>query len=181
MAHKVKNLIEDKHLKTNIHQIKCEQCSECPLHVYSNDNDVVIFGVGNIFADTILVLPSYDTKAKVNYTTILSIVEKAYYQIEHKDIYEECYVTRTIKCYDKSNYNLMQDAIKHCKEFLYYEVIKLKPRRIIIFDSKFDTTELEMNTFARIAHVINPGVMYYDNNKLKQTFMKQFKEALYDT
>lgn len=75
----------------------------------------------------------------------------------------------------------MQDAIKYCKEFLYYEVIKLKPRRIIIFDSKFDTTELEMNVFARIVHVISPGVMYYDNDKLKQTFMKQFKEALYDT
>lgn len=181
MVRKVKSLIEDKHIKTNIHQVKCKQCAECPLRIFSDDNNIVVFGVGNLFADTILVLPPYDVKAKIDYITMLSIIEKAYYDIEHKDIYEECYITRTVKCYDKSNYNLMQDAMIHCKEFLYYEIIKLKPRRIIIFDSKFDTTELEMNTLARIVRVISPGVMYYDNDKLKQTFMKQFKEVLYDT
>ena len=180
--HKIKNIdlaIEHIISKIKIQDAKC--CKDCPLKLYvSSDNDTIIFGVGNILTDTIMILPSYDVKAKIGYITMLQIVQNAYKDITGKELLEEVYVTRVIKCLNKTDFNLEKEAIKSCISNLYYEIGRITPRKVIIFDKQiYDFGLYRYNQGKYIVKtVINPGVMYYDNDALKDIFIKQLKEAL---
>lgn len=180
--HKVKNIdlaIEHIISKIKIQDAKC--CKDCPLKLYvSSDNDTIIFGVGNILTDTIMILPSYDVKAKIGYITMLQIVQDAYKNITGKELLEEVYVTRAIKCLNKTDFNLEKEAIKSCISNLYYEIGRITPRKLIIFDKQiYDFGLYRYNQGKYVVKtVISPGVMYYDNDALKDIFIKQLKEAL---
>lgn len=165
--------------KAKIKTAKC--CEYCPLKLYvSSDDDTIIFGVGNIITDTIMILPSYDVKAKIGYITMLQIVQDAYKDITGKELLEEVYVTRVIKCLNKTDFNLEREAIKSCLSNLYYEIVRITPRKLIIFDKQiYDFGLYRYNQGKYVVKtVISPGVMYYDNDALKEVFIKQFKEAL---
>ena len=180
--HKIKNIdlaIEHIISKIKIQDAKC--CKDCPLKLYvSSDNDTIIFGVGNILTDTIMILPSYDVKAKIGYITMLQIVQDAYKNITGKELLEEVYVTRAIKCLNKTDFNLEKEAIKSCIINLYYEIGRITPYKLIIFDKQiydFGLYRYNQEKYV-IKTVISPGVMYYDNDALKDIFIKQLKEAL---
>lgn len=180
--HKIKNIdlaIEHIISKIKIQDAKC--CKNCPLKLYvSSDNDTIIFGVGNILTDTIIILPSYDVKAKIGYITMLQIVQDAYKDITGKELLEEVYVTRAIKCLNKTDFNLEKEAIKSCISNLYYEIGRITPHKLIIFDKQiYDFSLYKYNQRKYVVKtVISPGVMYYDNDALKDIFIKQLKEAL---
>ena len=164
--------------KLNIQKAKC--CQYCPLRLYANKDDKIIFGVGNIITDTIMVLPSYDTKTKIGYNTILKIVEDSYKDITGKELLEEIYVTRTVKCFKRTDFNLEKEAIKSCFSNLFYEINRITPKKIIIFDKELYNFNLYSYVRGKydVRTVVSPGVMYYDNQNLKNIFIKQFKKAI---
>lgn len=167
-----------EHYTTNLNINSINVCSKCPLRIYADKDDKIILGVGNIITDTILVLPSYDVKAKIGYTTMLKILQDVYKDIKGIELLEDCYVTRSIKCLNKTDFNLEVIAIKSCITNLLYEIGRIAPRKIIIFDRilhDFTYNNITIKT------VISPGVMYYDNDNLKEIFMEQLKEALNDS
>lgn len=164
--------------KTKIKTAKC--CQSCPLKLYASDDDTIIFGTGNIITDTIMILPSYDVKAKIGYITMLQIVQDAHKDITGKELLEEMYVTRAVKCLNKTDFNLENEAIKSCLSNLFYEIGRITPKKLIIFDKQlydFGLYRCNEGKFT-VKTVISPGVMYYDNNALKNVFIKQLKEAL---
>lgn len=167
-----------EHIKTNliINAVKC--CSKCPIRIYAKQGETIVFGVGNITTDTIMVLPSYDINAKIGYNTILNILQKVYRDIKGTELLEDCYVTRTIKCLNKTDFNLEKDAIESCICNLYYEICRIRPKKIIMFDRAAD--DYVKPSIFSVKHVYSPGVMYYDNQTLKDNFIKQLKEALND-
>lgn len=171
----VEHIVSNAKIKT----AKC--CQYCPLKLYvSSDDDTIIFGTGNIITNTIMILPSYDVKAKIGYITMLQIVQDAYKDIIGKELLEEVYVTRAIKCLNKTDFNLEKEAIKSCISNLYYEISCITPHKLIIFDKQiYDFGLYRYNQGKYVVKtVVSPGVMYYDNQNLKDIFIKQFKEAL---
>lgn len=169
-----------KHIISNakINTAKC--CQYCPIRLYINEENKIIFGVGNIITDTIMILPSYDTQAKIGYNTILKIVEDTYRDIAGKELLEEVYVTRAVKCFKRTDFNLKKEAIKSCFSNLFYEIGRIAPSKIIVFDKLCYNIlfNYNNNNFVQIKSVINPGVMYYDNDALKKVFIDEFKRAL---
>lgn len=180
---KNKNELNIKHYSSMLNIKTYYGCTNCPLKLYANENDTVIFGVGNIMSDTMMVLPAYDTKANIDYYTILNIIQDIYKQLKGTNILEECYITRSIKCFNKTDFNLEKDAIKSCIDNLIYECYRIKPNKIIIFDKNLYDFGLYNNIrgIFNVKTVISPGVMYYDNQNLKDIFMKQLNEAINDT
>lgn len=172
-----------EHYSTMLYIHKANICANCPLKLYAEQEDKIILGTGNIMTDTIMILPSYDVKAGIGYPTMLKIIQDIYKDIKGKDVLEECYITRSIKCLNKTDFNLEKDAIKSCIANLFYEVSRITPRKIIIFDKElydFGLYNCNRGKFI-VKTVISPGVMYYDNQKLKDIFMKQLNEALNDS
>ena len=172
-----------EHYSTMLYIHKANVCANCPLKLYAEKDDKIILGTGNIMTNTIMILPSYDVKAGIGYPTMLKIIQDAYKDIKGMELLEECYVTRSIKCLNKTDFNLEKDAIKSCITNLFYEVSRITPRKIIIFDKElydFGLYNCNRGKFI-VKTVISPGVMYYDNQKLKDIFMKQLNEALNDS
>lgn len=171
------------HYSTKLCIHKTDLCANCPLKLYANKDENIILGTGNIITDTMLILPSYDVKAGIEYNTILNIVEDKYKEIKGTNLFEDCYITRTIKCFNKTDFDLEKDAIKFCITNLFYEVSRIRPRKVIIFDKQiydFGLYNCNRGKFI-VKTVISPGVMYYDNQNLKDIFIKQFNEALNDS
>lgn len=172
-----------EHYSTMLYIHKADICANCPLKLYAEQEDKIILGTGNIMTDTIMILPSYDVKAGIGYPAMLKIIQDIYKEIKGKDILEECYITRSIKCLNKTDFNLEKDAIKSCITNLFYEVGRITPRKLIIFDKQlydFGLYNCNRGKFV-VKTVISPGVMYYDNQNLKDIFMKQLNEALNDS
>lgn len=172
-----------EHYSSQLFINKISTCYNCPLKLYSKENDTIVFGTGNRITDTMIILSSYDIKADVNYNNILKIVRDTYKDITGKELLENCYVTRTIKCINKTDFNLEKEAIKNCICNLYYELIRIKPTKLIIFDKQLYDFELYNYNRGKynVKTVISPAVIYYDNQNLKDVFVRQFKEAIYDT
>lgn len=172
-----------EHYSSQLFINKIDICSNCPLKLYSKENDTIVFGTGNRITDTMIILPSYDIKADVNYNNILKIVRDTYKDITGKELLENCYVARTIKCINKTDFNLEKEAIKNCICNLYYELSRIKPIKLIIFDKQlYDFGLYNYNRGKyNVKTVISPAVIYYDNQNLKDVFVRQFKEAIYDT
>lgn len=171
-----------EHIKTNIFISTCAVCSKCPCRIYANKDDKIILGVGNIYTDTVMILPSYDIKADIGYPTILKIMQDVYKNIVGKELLEDCYVTRTIKCFNKTDFNLEKDAIKSCFSNLLHEVSRIKPKKVIVLDKQiydFGLYNCNKGKFT-VKTVISPGVMYYNNQKLKDIFIEQLTEAIND-
>lgn len=184
MARKSKEVeLAVEHYSTQLYIKTARLCSQCPLKLYAKDDEKIMLGVGNINTNTIIVLPSYDIKAGIGYTTLLQILQDAYREIKGTDVFEECYVTRSIKCFNKTDFNLEKDAIKSCIVNLFYECSRLTPTKVIILDKQlydFGLYKCNIGRFS-VKTVVSPGVMYYDNQKLKDIFMKQLNEALNDS
>lgn len=180
--HRVKEVeLAAKHIVSNkkIKAAKC--CQYCPLKLYvSSDDDTIIFGIGNIITDTIMILPSYDVNAGIGYITMLKIVQDAYKDITGNELLENAYITRAIKCLNKTDFNLEKEAIKSCFSNLFYEIGRISPSKLIVFDRLCYEVLFNYNNngLIRIIPVISPGVMYYDNNALKDRFINEFKQAL---
>lgn len=164
------------HLISKIEINKANCCKNCSLRLYAKNDDKITFGIGNIYTNTILILPSYDVNLGEESNSMLSIIKDNYTKITGRNIFEDCYVTRYIKCFNKTDFNLNDDAIKYCVHHLIYEINRIRPRKIITFGDKYE--EYIQNDYIPIFNVINPAVMFYDNENLKNKFIEQFKIAI---
>lgn len=158
-------------------------CKNCPLRLYAEDEQVITLGIGNIITDTIIILPPYDFNGKILHKDLLDIIKNIYKDITGKELLEDFYVTRSIKCFKDTEFDLYSSAIKSCITNVYYEISRIKPKKVIVFDKILYDANLYniFNGKFILKTVISPGVMYYDNQHLKDLFIKQFKEALYET
>lgn len=161
-----------------INTAKC--CFNCPFKLYADEDGKIIFGCGNIITNTIIVLPSYDIKASIDYETMLTITENVYNEITGRRLLEDYYITRGIKCFNKTNFTIEKEAIKHCVSNLWYEIGRIQPKKIIVFDKyTYDfISPFENRISINIIKVISPGVMYYDNDNLKKMFYSDFAKAI---
>lgn len=179
MGHR-KNIkqIDVEHIATNI-SIK-EKCSNCPMSIYHKDDAKVMLGVGNIYSDIMMILPPYDVEAKIGYNTILKLLIDEYRELTGKELLEDCYVTRYIKCVNKTPFNIYVNAYLYCYVYIQYEIKQLRPLHIISFDAKFSS--IARNIHYDVVEVMNPGVLYYDNESLKKRFRDELSKALsYDS
>ena len=75
---KSKNIkLSVEHYSSQLFINKIDICSNCPLKLYNKENDTIVFGTGNRVTNTMIILPSYDINADVNYNTILKIQIRA--------------------------------------------------------------------------------------------------------
>lgn len=110
---------------TSISRTEC--CQECIGRVY-NKNTYIYYGVGNTNANTMFIIPPHE----INKLT--PVEEELFYlfgELFNKDLYKDCYVTRSVKCPIKDN-DKIETAFNNCKHNLYNEIYIVAPRRIII-------------------------------------------------
>lgn len=162
-----------EYLSTNLYIN--EVCVECPLKLYNKKDSKVTYGIGNIYANTILILPPYNINSDNN---PLTIINDLYTKNTSKNILEEYYITRFIKCYNNTNFNLYNTAAHICHQFLLHEIIRIKPKRLIVFDKTYNYLVEEFCDKFKIDNIqlMNPNVMRYDDHVLKDAFIKQFNE-----
>ncbi len=183
--------IEHYKSQLNIHQHF--SCQECPIRIYADKNECITFGAGITFAKTIFILPTYDTNAKIGYTTIFTLLSDLYKELFGKNILEDIYITRLVKCINKSTFNLESIAAKRCFVHLNTEIVRGKWDKIVFFGNTFEeymdanphpnyhrnliNKYIENN---KCFQLYNPGVLYYDN-KAKDIFIEQLKQVMYDS
>lgn len=155
-----------------------EVCYDCPLKLYNKKGSKVTYGVGNIYANTILILPPYNINSKKD--SVINIIDDLYSKNTGKNIFEEYYITRTIKCYNSTNFNLNDSAFKICYKYLIHEICRIKPKSIILFDKNYYEfiDNFCSNYKIQVHNILNPNVMWYDNNIIKESFMQQFKDVV---
>lgn len=184
MGTRRKKEIAIKHLETNLYIQKFNNCKDCPCRIYAKEDEKIMLGVGNICTDIIFVLPTYDINAKIGYKTLLTLLQNVYKDITTLELLENTYVTRVIKCYKVTDFNLHDKALTCCINHLVYELCKLKPKKVVFIGDQFyhladylsNITKIDINNFYK---TYNIGVLYYDN-EYKDKFIEQLKEILYD-
>lgn len=170
-----------KHSKTMFVISQFADCSDCPLKIYAKPNETITYGVGNINSNVMIVLPTYDINADKDYNTILKILIDTYKEHTGKNLLEDAYITRIVKCYKNSPYNLIESAIDNCIIHVSYEILKFKGKYVIYTGNTFEA----INDY-HIANKIDiydkfqltmysPAVMYYNNNTNKENFIKQLQ------
>lgn len=168
--------LDSRYFVSNIDISTCNSCSNCPCKIYNNGNKIV-FGIGNINTDTIFILPNYNLTKDNN---ILDIISNYYTDITGRNIIEDCYITRCIKCDSNIDYDVQSLSLHYCIHILLYEINRIKPSKIIVLDKDMRYINLYVRNCV-IHHVINPKVLYYDNELLKRTFVEQLTKAINDT
>lgn len=185
----VKRKVKDKelaieHICSNKLISQSIDCSDCPLRIYAKHTDKVVLGVGNIYADYIFVLPTYDVYAKIGYTTMLTMLESKYKEITGNELFENVYVTRLIKCYNNTEYNVYSQSIKSCKQYLNYELERINAKTVVFFGNTYidySSNAIDKQykgAYKKIYQCYSPGIFFYDNKDLANSFIQQLKEAI---
>lgn len=165
-----------EHIISNINIKLSKTCAKCPYRLYAKSDETVTLGTGNISSNFIFVLPTYDTRTKLGYSNLLTVLADGYREVIGKDLFTEIYVTRLVKCYTNSEHDLYSQAIGPCSGFLIYELNKLPARNILFFGSAYDDYNNNSDTVGmsipnkNIFHINSPGVLFYDNEKFKKKF-----------
>lgn len=179
---KTKVIVE--HTPTKIAIKRSDVCEECPYRIYADEKDVVKLGIGNIYSNFIFVLPQYDVNASIDDETVLKKLDKFYKKITGKPMLENAYVTRLVKCCNKSNNELYNSAVKPCKYFLQYEIIKLGGKNIVFFGDTYHDYITSSDTVGNnipnknIYSCMSAGVLFYDNQDVINAFEKQLLDIL---
>lgn len=175
-----------EHLTSNLYINKVSICSGCPLRIYAKQDEKITFGIGNIFGNIIFVLPTYNVDSELKDNSPLKLLQNQYKEITGKELLEENYVTRFIKCDIKSTFDLENHAVKYCYTNLIYEISRIKPKKVVIltrdYEDIVDYVKILFNNNSNIKfyQTYNIGVLYY-NNEYKENFIEQLKEIIYDT
>ena len=175
-----KDIIE--HSKTMFVINQFSKCEHCPLRIYAKENETITYGVGNINSNIIIVLPTYDANADKDYNTILKLLLDTYKEHIGRNLLEDAYITRIVKCYKNSPYNLIDSAIPYCIHHVSYEIIKHQGKYVVFMGGT--KTHIDLYHAKHNIHLYHkcavttysPAVMYYDNRPtIKDNFIKQLK------
>lgn len=156
--------------------IKCSKvCNSCPLRIYAKDNTRYMLGTGNRFSDVVIILPPYD----ITKQNMFHKLRQEYFDIYGRDILEDVYVTRSAKCVDKGDYNLINTSSVYCLNYLFAELRQIAPHRIINCDRNIDSflDGVKLNAI-KYFKCISPAVLFYDNEDNKQRFREELTKAL---
>lgn len=175
-----KYINKPKYITGNLEITKFIGCSKCPEKLYAKDGDKIQYGIGNIYTDTMFVLPNYDINVKADYDNILTLLINAYKELRGKDILEEVYITRLIKCFHYSSYTLENKAIDCCVTHLFNEMYRHKGNNIVLFGNIYDIlckykVDFDLLCYNKIIQICySPAMIYYNKDK----FMEDFKSCL---
>ena len=181
MAIKRKKKDTIKHSETMFVINQFTGCQDCPLKIYSKPNETITYGVGNINSNVMIVLPTYDVNADKDYNTILKLLIDSYKKYIGKNLLEDVYITRIVKCYKNSPYNLINGAINSCLIHVSYEILKHKGKYVVYSGGTFEDinnyhTNHNINIYNKThLTMYSPAVMYYDNETIKNNFIEQLK------
>lgn len=171
-----KDINKFKHISGALEIKKFFGCNNCPEKLYAKDGDKIQYGIGNIYTDTMFVLPNYDINIKTNYDNILELLINAYKELRGKDILEEVYISRILKCFHHSSYNLENKAIDCCITHLFNEMYKHKGNNIILFGNTYDILckykadfDLILN-YKVIQICYSPAMIFYNKDKFMEDF-----------
>lgn len=159
-------------------------CKSCPYKIYSNKTDTVTMGIGNIFSNFIFVVPTYDSKSKVGNETTLTKLISIYHEITGKELLEQIYVTRLVKCYKTVDHNLYNQSVTPCSNYLMYEFGRLQGKHVIMFGTTYsdyisNCDVVGLNIPNKIIHkCYSPDVLFYDNDTIKQRFIDTLSNIL---
>lgn len=155
-------------------------CNKCPNKLYAKNKDTIKLGVGNIYCNAIFVLPNYNINTNCKYETILDYLLKYYKEVRGENLLEKVYITRLIKCFNYSNYDIEKDCIKNCANMLYYEISRIKAYNIVFFgDTYYEFNKLFNDTIFlghNIIECFTPILLKYDN--IKSKFIKDFNYVM---
>lgn len=177
MGSKYKYKTKYEHLPSqlDIRYIGC--CSKCPLKLYIKDDTCIQFGLGNINADIVFLTNMYDiNKCDVWLDKFVDIWKK----LTCNNLLDDVYISRLVKCYHhdyKSNDTVYQNCFMHSM----YEIIKIKPRKIIAFsiDDKYLIVLKGMLPNVELYKTYDVHAAYYNKTNLDK-FKETFRTALYD-
>ena len=115
------------HKRTQIDPITCIHCVNCPAKLYVKNN--ISLGFGNLYADKIIIVPTYslDYKKTGNYISAIKIL-----QDRIPNLNENYYITRDAKCY-VPQYDINNDIGKYCSWILSRELSRLQAHYIFAF------------------------------------------------
>lgn len=175
-----KDIIE--HIKTMFVINQFSKCEHCPLRIYAKENETITYGVGNINSNIIIVLPTYDANADKDYNTILKLLLDTYKEHIGRNLLEDAYITRIVKCYKNSPYNLINSAIHYCIYHTSYEIFRINAKHVIFagdtvkkYIDAFHSSN-NISTFGKTSYTMySPAVMFYDNETIKNNFIEQLK------
>lgn len=164
------------HLCTSLLIDKLRACSNCPLKLYNKKDNTVIYGIGNIQANIIIVVKSYNVyKSK----ELLDKLNNIWKEITGNNILEDVYITRLIKCYNNTELNLDKDAINHCKEFVCHEICRILPKKVIVFGDYDDCVDV-LPRGTKLYKTYDVGILYYDNITVINKLKEQLRSIIYD-
>lgn len=173
-----------KHIDTNIKINTNSVCEVCPYRIFADNDERVTLGVGNIQSNFVFVLPTYDIKSHNHYSGLISQLKEIYKDITGKELFENIYTTRLVKCSNKNEHNIYSTAIAPCSSYFSYEMNNLPAKHIVFFGSTYedynnnkDTVALYLNN-KYVYKVYSPGVIYYDNDTLKTKLYNDLRSIL---
>lgn len=167
-----------EHMKTSINIKSSNVCRSCPYRMYVDNDEVVTLGTGNIHSNFIFILPTYDTIDKFGYSNLLSMLSMLYEEITGKNLFDDVYITRLVKCSKNNEHNIYNSAISPCSHYLTYELNRLTAKHVVFFGSAYEDYENTKDTVGmyiankQVHKVYSPGILYYNNPNLKDKLIK---------
>lgn len=167
------NYIKTKNNKINL------ICNNCPYKLYDT-NENIYLGQGNINSGIAIIYKGGNyNKCKLPVEEELLLTY--YNNITNRNLYEDFYVTRYIKCSIADNINYKIENA-NCLNFLLRELIRLKITKIILIGSKLKNISYYLKQYIPniiIVNIISPLIIKIDKNK-ENHFIKSFNNALYN-
>ncbi len=151
----------------------CVYCVNCPARLYAKNDTELNLGFGNLYANKIIIVPTYSVDYKKTGTYISSInILKDYLP----NIEENYYITRDAKCYIPQ-YDINNDIGKYCSSILNKQLARLQAKYIFAFgdvDLSY-VHKLILNRY-KIKRYYNPYCLVVGNDYVKNQFKEQLKE-----
>lgn len=163
------HLISNRGIKHDPH------CYGCAFKIFEKPNTPITFGIGNIISDTMIIVNPYDYTKPINKIKILNILYDTYLKITGKDIFEECYITRFVKCNVKG-ITFNQENSAPCMTHLIKEYNMTNVKKIIYINS---VCELFTDCCKNIKTIKISNPLYKTSDNIDD-FIEEFRKAIYD-
>lgn len=165
-----------KHLESSLKIASCINCVNCPARLYTKTTNVIL-GFGNLYSNKVIVLPTYslDYKGKGTYINTASIL----INIIGDRIFEDYYVTREIKCYSNSEYEIDEVCKRYCSIFLNKELFTTKAKHLFAFgDVDLGYVRPSILNKFHVHRMFNPYCTIVGNDYVKGMFEKQIAKMI---
>lgn len=163
--------MEINHIDTRIKIQQRKLCMNCPSRLDCKEGETIKLGFGNINANKVIVLPSYNIYEKGNYISGASVLIK---YIGYDKLLEDYYVTRDIKCWNVSSYDTHDTCASLCAPILTSELSRINAKHLFVFGN-VDLSVIHPRILRKfiIHRILNPYVMLTEVKPLKDTFLEQ--------